>query len=158
MKYRRLTLEELEIFEKEFILFLSANGITGEDWQKKKEIRDPIVDKMLDDFSDFILDGVLQKVEYFDHRSPAFLACFNIKENFGEAIIVQRASTASEDISNINVLMEFIQNRPQELQINRAIKTLTSQDERNKFIFDELARGALISNAELFDLLKPLIQ
>ncbi|MCB0647275.1 MAG: hypothetical protein KDC49_11465 [Saprospiraceae bacterium] len=158
MKYRRLTLEELEIFEKEFILFLSANGITGEDWEKKKQAQDPMVNLMLDEFSDFILDGVLQNVEYIDHRSPAFLACFNIKENFGEAIIVQRSSTAFEDISDIKVLMDLIQNRPQELQINLATKVLGSQEERNKFIFDELSKGAMISNAELFDLLKPLTQ
>ena len=158
MKYRRLTLEELEIFEKEFILFLSANGITGEDWEKNKSMHQPMVDKMLDDFSDFILEGVLQKVEYFDFRSPDFIACFNIKEKLGEAIIVQRTIHGTEDISDLNTLLEILQNRPEILKINVATKKLANQDERNKFIFDELSKGALINNAELYEILKPFTQ
>ena len=36
-KYRRLTLEELEELQKEFVDFLVINGITAEDWVKLKD-------------------------------------------------------------------------------------------------------------------------
>ena len=33
MKFRRLTLAELQELESEFIQFLAANTVTGPDWQ-----------------------------------------------------------------------------------------------------------------------------
>ena len=36
-KYRRLTIEELQNLEKEFISFLVVNGIPSEDWEQIKK-------------------------------------------------------------------------------------------------------------------------
>ena len=37
MKYKRLTTDELQALEKEFVHFLASAQITGQDWIKMKE-------------------------------------------------------------------------------------------------------------------------
>ena len=52
MKYRILSKEELEPLKDDFIKFLSANTITGEDWVKIKAEKPKEANKLLGMFCD----------------------------------------------------------------------------------------------------------
>lgn len=69
MKYRRLTIEELKELEKQFHLFLAAHSIPAMDWQKMKSNEPDKAEKLIDEFSDFIFENVLDKVEFLEYRN-----------------------------------------------------------------------------------------
>lgn len=69
MKYRRLTQEELKDLEQDFINFLASNTVTSEDWVKiKKEFPDR-AEKLIEMFSDIVIEKVLGNIEVLEARS-----------------------------------------------------------------------------------------
>lgn len=72
-KYRNLTNKELETFEKEFVDYLVVNGIVAEDWEKMKREDAAKAEKIIDLFSDVILEGVMRKVKFLEIRTKAYI-------------------------------------------------------------------------------------
>lgn len=69
MKYRRLSQEELKDLEQDFINFLASNTVTSEDWVKiKKEFPDR-AEKLIEMFSDIVLEKVLTNIAVLEARS-----------------------------------------------------------------------------------------
>src|SRR5690606_17459614 len=68
MKYRILTKEELEELESEFITFLVANGIPGDDWVRIKGNEPEKSQRIIEIFSDVVFEKILSKVHYLEHR------------------------------------------------------------------------------------------
>ena len=67
MKYTRLTKEQLEELNQEFINFLATQSITAEEWKEIKEQKPEVAEEELDIFSDLVWEGVLSKVEYLEN-------------------------------------------------------------------------------------------
>ena len=74
MKYRKLKPEELEPLKKEFIQFLAANTITGDDWAKTKAEKPE--EKIIALFSDIVWEKSLEKIHYLEHRDERYLKFF----------------------------------------------------------------------------------
>jgi hypothetical protein len=55
MRYRRLTQDELEGVEAEFIRYLASEGISADDWKSKLVSKSPDVEACLDAFSELFL-------------------------------------------------------------------------------------------------------
>lgn len=72
-KYRNLTEEELKEFEKEFIDYLVVNGIVAEDWEKMKIEDNEKAMKIVDLFSDVIIESVLRKIKFVDIRTKSYV-------------------------------------------------------------------------------------
>lgn len=72
-KYRNLTTQEYAYFEKEFVDFLVVNGIVAEDWQKMKVNDPPKAMKIMDLFSDVIMESVLRKIQFLELRTATYL-------------------------------------------------------------------------------------
>lgn len=89
MRYRRLTKEEFEALHEEFILFLSANTITGEDWKKIKEEDIEKADKLMDIFSDIVIDKVLQEAQYLERYAPGEYMCVHYGEKAASLMVVR---------------------------------------------------------------------
>jgi hypothetical protein len=66
MKYERISQEELEKMEKEFIDFLVINGITAADWVSIKENEPLNADKIINQFSDVVWESILRSTKYLD--------------------------------------------------------------------------------------------
>ena len=64
MKYTRLTKEQFEELNQEFINFLSTQSITANEWKEIKEQKPEVAEEELDIFSDLVWEGVLSKVDY----------------------------------------------------------------------------------------------
>ena len=59
MKYTRLTKEQFEELNQEFINFLATQSITAEEWKEIKEQKPEVAEEELDVFSDLVWEGVL---------------------------------------------------------------------------------------------------
>lgn len=81
MRFRRLTTEELTHLESDFVQFLASNQITAKDWIALKETDMNRVDELIDLFSDIVLEKVLGKIEYLQHRTKDTLRLFYCQED-----------------------------------------------------------------------------
>ena len=81
MKYRILSNKELEPLKDDFIKFLSANTVTGEDWVKIKSNKPNKALKLVEIFSDIVWEKTLDKIEYLEHRDDKYLKVFYCGEN-----------------------------------------------------------------------------
>lgn len=77
MKFRRLTIEELEPLEPSFIQFLVANTITGPDWVKIKADEPEKADGLLDIFSDIAFERIIKNIEYLEFHTPSDIKTFH---------------------------------------------------------------------------------
>ena len=77
MKYRRLTTDELEELETEFIQFLASNTVTGEDWEALKKDDAERAEELIDIFSDIVFEKVLQRIEYLEMNTPKDIRTFH---------------------------------------------------------------------------------
>ncbi|MFB1004589.1 MAG: DUF6495 family protein [Bacteroidia bacterium] len=66
MKYVRLSAEELQELEKEFINFLVVNGITATDWVAIKENEPLNADEIINQFSDVVWESILRSTKYLN--------------------------------------------------------------------------------------------
>lgn len=80
MKYRRLTQEQLEELQPEFVNFLATQSITAAEWQTIKQEKPEVAEEELDLFSDLIWEGVLAKVEYLENISERHMHLFYMND------------------------------------------------------------------------------
>ena len=66
MKYVRLSAEELQELEKEFIDFLVVNGITATDWVAIKENEPLNADEIINQFSDVVWESIMRSTKYLN--------------------------------------------------------------------------------------------
>lgn len=81
MRFRRLTKNELEHLEEDFVRFLASNQITSDDWEKFKTEQPEKVHELLDIFSDIVLEKVFKKLRYLQHRSKDTIRVFFCQED-----------------------------------------------------------------------------
>ena len=86
MKYRVLSTKELEPLKDDFIKFLSANTITGEDWTKIKSNKPNQASKLIEIFSDIVWERSLEKIKYLEHRDDRYLKVFCFSDNKMEMV------------------------------------------------------------------------
>lgn len=152
VKYRRLTWEELQELEQEFIDFLSANGIDGPTWKEIKEADPESIDRFVDLFSDVIFEGAMRKVQYLEMRSKHELMCFQCLEN--ELVAVgMRDPLKREDVdfTNPDFIMKSSQKPPEKLQVYTSTKKYEKQ--REVELFELTKSGAVITDNKLFNAL-----
>lgn len=148
MKYRRLTKEELVEMEKEFIDYLASNTITGGDWEKMKKESPEKAEKHIELFSDIVLNKVLSKVKFLEHKTPRnwkVFKCMPDKIYLLEfALPVEAAFDfyAPEFMDNIN-----------DTSIQLIKKQKAYSKERELEIFEMLENGCFISEGEVFNVM-----
>ena len=81
MKYSRLTKEQFEELQEEFINFLAAQSITGMEWDEIKRVKPEVAEEELDVFSDLIWEGVLNNASYLENISAHQLFLFKVEES-----------------------------------------------------------------------------
>ena len=69
MKYRSLSTKELEPLKDDFIKFLSANTITGEDWINIKSNKPNEASTLVEVFSDIVWEKSLEKIKSLEKNS-----------------------------------------------------------------------------------------
>ena len=151
MKYKRLTTEELQAMENEFIHFLASAQITGPDWQKMKVNEPKKVEELLDVFSDVVYDKVLRKIKYLEYRDSKTLNIFYCTEDKIVLAGIRVKEHASLDLTASDVASRWNEN---DLSMVNIIKTEKQYvKEREEEVFELLQSGCLITDEKLFNIL-----
>ena len=108
MKYRRLTLEELNDMETEFVRFLVSNTVTADDWEKIKKENPERAEGLIEIFSDIVFDKVLEKVKYVEHRSRYDIKTFRCLEDKIELLGLKVSSVAGIDFTQNQTLENML--------------------------------------------------
>ena len=80
MKYSRLSKEQFEELNQEFINFLATQSVTADEWSNIKANKPELAEQELDVFSDLVWEGVLTKAEYLENISPQHMYLFHLAE------------------------------------------------------------------------------
>lgn len=141
IKYRRLTDEELEEMRDEFIQFLVANGIDAKDWEKMKGKHEKEADSWINAFSTTVLQKILEKIEYLEHRTPTHLKLFRCAKEAMELIAL---SSQNFDFTVVNELPRDLSG----IEICKAQKKYNSDRELELFQMTE--QGCKVVDGNLF--------
>ncbi|MFT4758944.1 MAG: hypothetical protein ACI9XO_001014 [Paraglaciecola sp.] len=160
MKYRRLTTQELQELEAEFIRFLAVQSIPADDWEKIKVSDQNRVEELLEGFSDVVFEKTLNNIEYLEFKTTNDIKTFHCQADKivmmglfveGEAAVDFKTQFSKE------MLMELGKNTNAELKLYTAEKGY--KDGREAELFKMMEGGCLISKeGELYKTLEALKQ
>jgi hypothetical protein len=148
MKYARLTKEQFEELNQEFINFLSTQSITAKEWTNLKTEKPEVAEQELDIFSDLIWEGVLNKVNYLEHISPKQLMLFHITEAFMELIAIKVEDDAIDITTEYGY--KWLQQNLHDDVLSLYTSTKAISDDRNKDIFVLIKQGSVITKGKLY--------
>ena len=151
-KYKRLTTDELQILEKEFINFLASAQITGADWEKMKKTAPEKSEELIVVFSDMVYDNVLSKIKFLEYREPKTLNIFNCQDDKIILIGLRVNEHSPVDLTASDVFDQWTKNKSSAVTIIKTEKNYVK--ERGVEVFELLQNGCLITDDKLFNLLK----
>lgn len=157
VKYRRLSLEELNSLESEFVRFLSAQSIPADDWVHIKENDQERENELIDLFSDIVIEKSLHNATYLEHRNNHRLLCYKVEEDH---IIVQGLELGQDeqfDFScefQLSSLVTLFEDPKVEISFILGTKEAACI---NQEVFALIEEGAMISvGGELYDFITTL--
>jgi hypothetical protein len=155
MKYAKLTKEQFEELNEEFAVFLSAQSIDVKEWTSIKEEKPELADKELEVFSDFVWERVLGKANYLEHFSPDSLNLFKCNATNIERIVV-RVHKEGINLLDTNDFNWFL-DHSKDPRIEYLKGQKTYGRERNLEIFDLIQKGSVVTEGELFEAIRKMI-
>jgi hypothetical protein len=148
LKYARLTKEQFEELQQEFINFLASQSITADEWQDIKINKPEVAEQELDVFSDLVWEGVLNKAEFLEHFSPNQIYLFKITELTINLIAVEVKNEAIDVTTRHGYA--WLQQNLMDDRVNLYTSSKNISDDRNKDIFALIQQGAVITKGELY--------
>ena len=148
MKYNRLTREQLEELNEEFINFLATQSITSEEWKNIKENKPEVAEEELDVFSDLIWEGVLSKVTYLENISESHMHLFELAEKEMKLISV-KVMNPKIDLRTKEGFGWFKKNWQSDFVDYLTASKAYSKD-KNEDKFTLIEQGAVITKGELY--------
>ena len=155
MKYTRLTKEQFEELQQEFINFLATQSITADEWSNLKVNSPEMAEMELDVFSDLIWEGVLQNVSFLENISPQQLFLFHMAEE-KTTLITLRVLTTEIDITKAEGYKWLKENySTDDVEFYTASKDYS--EDKNTDIFSLIKQGAVITKGALFNFFEKII-
>ena len=155
MKYTRLTKEQFEELNQEFINFLATQSITATEWEEIKKQKPAVAEEELDIFSDLVWEGVLSKVDYLENIAPQHMYLFSAGKTqlrlIGLKIKRQEIDLTTKD--GFAWLRENLMS--DEVELFNAEKSI--ETDKNIKIFELIKQGSTITKGELFKYFEDLI-
>lgn len=155
MKYKRLTLEELNTLEKEFIQFLSSAQITANDWEKMKSAEPEKAEELIDVFSDVVYDKVMQKIKYAEYRDEKTLNLYYFAKEKVELVGMKVSANSKLNLNSDDLFKEWKTNNDAGVNIFKSEKKYNKN--REEEVFEMLQNGCTITDEKYFKLLSDLI-
>lgn len=157
MKYRRLTDAELKELEKEFVNFLVANTITADDWVKIKALDPEKSEVLIELFSDVVLDKVLRKVQFIEHRDERDLIVFHCGKDEIELFGLTVSEELEVDLTNeASVISMLLNSEMLDGKVKSFRQTKPYTKARELEIFEMIQSGCLITDDSIYNTLKGL--
>lgn len=148
MKYRRLTKEQLEELQQEFINFLATQSVTAEEWQHIKSERPNVAEQELDVFSDLIWEGVLAKVVYLENLSTQQMHLFHCTKKQMKLISV-KVTNPNIDLTT-NIGFDWFKKNWQSDFVDYLTASKAYSADPNVDKFTLIEQGAVITKGELY--------
>lgn len=159
MKYRRLTEEELSHLEKEFVDFLVSNTITAGDWVNIKENKPDETERLIEMFSDIVLEKVYSKMVLLEKREPKNLLFFKFTDQLIETLGISVEEGHSFEFTDKESMSRFMKGEDQKVKITgfRTTKVI-AKDHKSLEVHQLISSGCVLGNAELFKTLDNIIE
>ena len=155
MKYTRLTKEQFEELNQEFINFLATQSVTAKEWKDIKENEPAVAEEELDVFSDLVWEGVLSKVEYLENIAPQHMYLFKTDAS-QLRLIGLKIKREDIDLTNKQGFIWLRENlMSDEVELFNADKSI--ETDKNIKIFELIKQGSTITKGELFKYFDDLI-
>lgn len=161
MKYRRLRQDELDELKDNFVRFLAAQSITGDDWIHLKTVNPDRAEALIEQFSDVVIEKTLHNTEYLEYKEKQDMKMFHCQTDkivmFG--LIAEGQTdldfTADEDPQ---AMMQKLQTSGANLKVYTAQKAYNEKG-RLAEIFRMIESGCRISpDGAMFKTLKGLTE
>jgi cag pathogenicity island protein 24 len=152
MKYKRLSSEELQELEPEFVNFLASNQVIASEWLDIKANNPERVDELIGIFSDMVFENVLKKIKYVEHVTRQDWMVFHCKEEALHMIGIQLSDESGLDLTDPDFFAQW-NDAPDSIGITMYSKEQTYTEEREKVIFQLLESGCTIAEEKLFNTL-----
>lgn len=156
MKYRRLTLEQLNELEQEFITFLATQSITGSEWQDIKKNKPQVAEDEIDIFSDLVWERVLTNAQFLQHISPQTMNLFQLEEKEMNLISIM-VGLQEIDITTPSGYKWLKENLLSE-EVKLFTATKKYSDDPNSDKFKLIENGAVITNGALFNYFEDIVE
>lgn len=150
MRYRVLSNEEMEGLKDEFIKFLVVNGLDADMWQEMKINQIDKAEGILISFSDFILENVLNKIQYMDFSDTHNILAFQCNKDS----IVLIGLESEEQYENQDDMLQGLLSKPNTFKVYKEEKTY--HPDRNTELFKMAESGARITDSQIFDYLNKI--
>ncbi len=149
MKYTRLTKEQLEELQPEFVNFLATQSITGEEWKKLKEEKPEVAEDEVDVFSDLIWEGVLTKVMYLENISAQQMHLFSLEQKEMKLISV-KVRNPKADLTTQEGFNWFKKNWQSDF-VDYLTASKAYSEDKNLDKFELIKQGAVITKGDLYN-------
>ncbi|MFT5738214.1 MAG: hypothetical protein ACI9SG_002566 [Maribacter sp.] len=156
MKYIRLTKEQLEELQSEFINFLATQSITGEEWAKIKQDTPEVAEDELDVFSDLIWEGVLNKVAYLENISDQQMHLFQLADKEMKLIAVKVMNPKIDLTTKIG--FDWFKKNWQSDFVEYMTASKAYTEEKNLDKFQLIKQGSVITKGELYQWFQSMIE
>ena len=155
MKYARLTKEQLDSLQQEFINFLATQTITGKEWQTIKKETPDVAQQELDVFSDLVWEGALGQAKFLENISPKLLFLFKL-ETQQMSLISVKVVQEGIDITTKEGYSWLQKNyATDDVEFYSATKKYT--EDKNLDIFKLIQQGAAITKGDLYGFFKGIL-
>lgn len=147
MKYRMLSDEELEVFAEDLKHFLIVNGVHAEEWEEINKNDKEKAIKLVELFSDNVLQIVYEKIKFIEYRSGKSCMVFHLKKDEIELISLAVKERGTANLSTPESIHEAMVKRPQELQI---FKTSKAYSKEREIEIHEMLQQGCVNSSEAF--------
>lgn len=145
MKFRQLTIEELEALKDEFVKFLIVQGIDGAEWSRIKDNEPMRTIKVIEQFSDMIFTDIIAKVNYIDYFDKNSLKLFKCELEMIHLVNV----VTSQAYCDLTDFLQGLAKNPQNFEIQKASKAYFP--DRETELFNMITLGGLVSDGFIFE-------
>jgi hypothetical protein len=142
-KYRLLSDKELKLMEKDFIEYLVVNSITADDWIKLKKNDSEKAEKIIELFSDVVLEKVLRKSQYLKKINKDSILCFHYQSN--QVVLVGLQENTPGAITKLGTSQSYNIDDYELMYSEKAYK-----EQRELEMYHMIEKGATISDGKLY--------
>lgn len=149
MKYKRLSIEELEALKDDFIKFLVVNGIEASMWESYKAKEPDMADGLIEKFSDFVWERIINKVSYLETIDTQGIKLYHCAEDKLYMVGIYN-ETEGETIDTIEQYIAAMRDFPDKFKIVKAYRDYKEGD-KSRDIFTLIDREkAHVSKGDLY--------
>ncbi len=155
MKYARLTKEQFDELNQEFITFLAAQTIDKAEWDTIKANQPEVAEQELDVFSDLIWEGVLSRAEYLEHFSKNHIFLFQCFDTYVESIVLKSLVPETDFLTKEG--LQWLSDNMFTDTIEMKVGKKEFTEDRNSSIFELIQQGSFLSDGQLYQQINSII-